>query len=60
MGYPMVVIHFSPLKSGQPLYSGQINSFQCVLYTEVSLYSVTVASYYDNPSEGNCEQYQPQ
>ena len=23
MGYPMVVIHFSPLKSGQPLYSGQ-------------------------------------
>ena len=28
MGYPMVVIHFSSLKSGQPLYSGWS---QCVL-----------------------------
>ena len=38
MCYPMVVIHFSPLKSGQPLYSGQISWSQCVLYREVSLY----------------------
>ena len=38
MGYSMIVIHFSPLKSGQPLYSGQISWSQCVLYTEISLY----------------------
>ena len=28
---------FSPLKSGQPLYSGQISWSQCVLYKEVPL-----------------------
>ena len=37
--YPMFVIHFSPLDGGQPLYSGQISWSQCVLYTEVSLYT---------------------
>ena len=25
MNFPMVLIHFSPLKSGQPLHSGHIN-----------------------------------
>ena len=35
----IVVIHFSPLKSGQPLYSGQISWSQCVLYKEVPLYT---------------------
>ena len=40
-GYPMVVIRTSsPLKSGQPLYSGQISCSQCVLYTEVSLHNI--------------------
>ena len=37
MGYPMVVIQFSPLKSGQPLYSGQICWSQCILWTDISL-----------------------
>ena len=32
--FPIVPIHFSPLKSGQALYSGQINWSQCVLYRE--------------------------
>ena len=36
--FPIVLIHFSPLKSGQPLYSGQISWSQCVLYKEVPLY----------------------
>ena len=35
---PVVVIHLSPLKSVQPLYSGQVSWSQCVLYTEISLY----------------------
>ena len=29
---------FSPLKRGEPIYSGQFGRSQCVLYTEVSLY----------------------
>ena len=33
-----MLIHFPPLKSGQPLYSGQITWSQCVLYREVPLY----------------------
>ena len=40
MNFPIVLIHFSPLKSGQPLYSGQISWSQCVLYKEVPLYNV--------------------
>ena len=31
---------FSSLKSGQPLHSGQISWYQCVLYTEVFLYTL--------------------
>ena len=38
--FPIVLIHFSPLKSGQPLYSGQITWSQCVLYREGPLYCV--------------------
>ena len=40
MNFPIVLIHFSPLKSGQPLYSGQISWSQCVLYKEVPLYYI--------------------
>ena len=36
--FPIVLIHFPPLKSGQPLYSGQISWSQCVLNEEVPLY----------------------
>ena len=36
--FPIVLIHFLSLKSGQPLYSGQITWSQFVLYREVSLY----------------------
>ena len=36
--FPTVLIHFSPLKSGQRLYNGQIRWSQCVLYREVPLY----------------------
>ena len=35
---PIVLIHFSLLKSGQPLYSGQISWSKCVLYKEVPPY----------------------
>ena len=37
-----MLIHFSPLKSGQPLYSGQNSWSQCVLYKEVLLYYTCV------------------
>ena len=33
-----MLIHFPPLNSGQPLYSGQISWSQCVLYKEAPLY----------------------
>ena len=36
--FPIVLILFSPLKSGQPLYSGQISWSQCVLHKEVPLH----------------------
>ena len=36
--FPKVLIHDSPLKRGQPLYSGQISWSRCVLYREVPLY----------------------
>ena len=39
--FPIVLIHFPPLKSGQPLYSGQICWSQCVLYKEAPLYTYT-------------------
>ena len=35
-----MLIHFPPLKSGQPLYSGQICWSQCALYREVPLYFI--------------------
>ena len=35
---------FSPLKSGLPLYSGQIRWSQCVLYREVPLHTYYVFS----------------
>ena len=34
----MIPTHFSPLKSGQPLYSGHNDWSQCVLYEDVPLY----------------------
>ena len=37
-----MLIHFSPLNSGQPLYSGQITWSQCVLNREVPLYMVMI------------------
>ena len=40
MDFPIVLIHFMPLKSGQPLYSGQNGWLPCVLYEEVPLYSM--------------------
>ena len=33
--FPILPIHFLPLKSGQPLYSGQNSWSQCVLYREI-------------------------
>ena len=37
--FTIVLIHFSSLKSGQPLYSGQFSWSRCVHYTEVPLYT---------------------
>ena len=34
---PMVLIYFSPLRCGQPLYSGQNGWSQCILNKEVYL-----------------------
>ena len=45
MVYHMVVIHFSPLKSRQPLYSGQISWSQRVPYTEVSFWLASINSW---------------
>ena len=36
--FPIVLIHFKPLKRGQPLYKGQNGWSQRVLYSEVPLY----------------------
>ena len=44
--FRILLIHFSPLKSGQPLYSGQISWSQCVLYKEVPLYIKRVQHLY--------------
>ena len=41
MGYPMVVIHFTPLKSGQSLYSGQISWSQRPLYRGATVIILT-------------------
>ena len=46
MDFPIVLIHFIPLKSGQPLYSGQITWSQCVLYREVPQYIHQLSTYY--------------
>ena len=43
MGYPMVMIQVSSLKSGQPLYSGWS---QCDLRMEISLHSCLRAQEY--------------
>ena len=37
LDFPIVLIHFSPLKSGQPLYSVNICWSECVLPKEVPL-----------------------
>ncbi len=36
--FPIFLIHFEPLKSGQPLYKGQNDWPQRVVYSEVPLY----------------------
>ena len=46
--FPIVLIHFPPLKSGQPLYSGQISLSQCVFYKEVPLYVILYRCYVSN------------
>ena len=42
--FPTSPTHFSPLKSGQPLYSGHWS--QCVLYREVPLYILYICMYF--------------
>ena len=46
---PIVLIHFPPLKSGQPLYSGQVSWSQCVLCEEVPLSLISFLAFIFKP-----------
>ena len=49
--FPIVLIHFSPLKSGQPLYGGQISWYQRVSFIErfncIHVHACVAAYYYN-------------
>ena len=52
----MVQLHFSPLKSGQPLYSGQYGMSQCVLCEEVQCIHV-ICIVFEKAFVGMCIRY---